>query len=209
MALYCVRLSPAIYSNFCLNRVLQMIVQRRTPWEVFYPIAEIEFMPFRDAGRGRSDFHLGIQDCLWGIWKAQHNHLLDMNEFSVDEYEYYEKVDNGDWNWITPGFIAFASPVDSVWIRQQKEGKVKPGAAMTSALQRKLPTPFMNVLEYFSERNVKLVVRLNNELYDKTVFEDRGIEHLDLYFDDGTNPADDITRTFIAKSDAIIESGGK
>ncbi|KAF8759531.1 Dual specificity protein phosphatase, N-terminal half [Rhizoctonia solani] len=182
-----------------------MIVQRRTPWEVFYPIAEVEFMPFRDAGRGRSDFHLGIQDCLWGVWKAQHNHLLDMNEFSVDEYEYYEKVDNGDWNWITPGFIAFASPVDSVWIRQQKEGKTKGGA---SALQRKLPTPFMNVLEYFSERNVKLVVRLNNELYDKAVFEERGIEHLDLYFDDGTNPADDITRTFIAKSDAIIEAGG-
>ncbi|KAJ1308339.1 hypothetical protein OPQ81_004049 [Rhizoctonia solani] len=185
-----------------------MIVQRRTPWEVFYPIAEVEFMPFRDAGRGRSDFHLGIQDCLWGVWKAQHNHLLDMNEFSVDEYEYYEKVDNGDWNWITPGFIAFASPVDSVWIRQQKEGKNKPGGATTSALQRKLPTPFMNVLEYFSERNVKLVVRLNNELYDKAVFEERGIEHLDLYFDDGTNPADDITRTFIAKSDAIIEAGG-
>ncbi|KAG8733764.1 cell division control protein 14, partial [Ceratobasidium sp. 428] len=66
----------------------------------------------------------------------------------------------------------------------------------------------MNVLEYFSERNVKLVVRLNNELYDKAVFEERGIEHLDLYFDDGTNPADDITRTFIAKSDAIIEAGG-
>ncbi|CAE6422555.1 unnamed protein product [Rhizoctonia solani] len=185
-----------------------MIVQRRTPWEVFYPIAEVEFMPFRDAGRGRSDFHLGIQDCLWGVWKAQHNHLLDMNEFSVDEYEYYEKVDNGDWNWITPGFIAFASPVDSVWIRQQKEGKNKPSGATTSALQRKLPTPFMNVLEYFSERNVKLVVRLNNELYDKDVFEERGIEHLDLYFDDGTNPADDITRTFIAKSDAIIEAGG-
>ncbi|CAE6445627.1 unnamed protein product [Rhizoctonia solani] len=185
-----------------------MIVQRRTPWEVFYPIAEVEFMPFRDAGRGRSDFHLGIQDCLWGVWKAQHNHLLDMNEFSVDEYEYYEKVDNGDWNWITPGFIAFASPVDSVWIRQQKEGKTKPGGATSSALQRKLPTPFMNVLEYFSERNVKLVVRLNNELYDKAVFEERGIEHLDLYFDDGTNPADDITRTFIEKSDAIIEAGG-
>ncbi|KAG9079621.1 cell division control protein 14 [Ceratobasidium sp. UAMH 11750] len=187
-----------------------MIVQRRTPWEVFYPIAEIEFMPFRDAGRGRSDFHLGIQDCLWGIWKAQHNHLLDMNEFSVDEYEYYEKVDNGDWNWITPNFIAFASPVDSVWIRQQKEGKSKPGGATAngSALQRKLPNPFMNVLEYFSERNVKLVVRLNNELYDKAVFEERGIEHLDLYFDDGTNPPDELTRTFIAKSDAIIEAGG-
>jgi len=47
-----------------------MIVQRRTPWDAFHPIAGLEFMPFRDAGRGRSDFNLSITDCLWGVWKA-------------------------------------------------------------------------------------------------------------------------------------------
>src|SRR6266576_6520340 len=99
-----------------------MIVQRRAPWEAFHPVAEIEFMPFRDAGRGPPDFHLNIQDCLWGVWKAMQNGLCDMNEFSVEDYEYYEKVENGDWNWITPNFIAFASPVDTTWIKQVKEG---------------------------------------------------------------------------------------
>ncbi|KAF8631257.1 hypothetical protein AX15_002584 [Amanita polypyramis BW_CC] len=192
-----------------------MIVQRRAPWEAFHPIAEIEFMPFRDAGRGPPDFNLNIQDCLWGVWKAMQNGLCDMNEFSVEDYEFYEKVENGDWNWITPSFIAFASPVDTTWIKQVKEAKESfdsipetPARSKSLALQRKLPTPFLNCLDYFEKRNIKLVIRLNTELYDKSAFLDRGIDHMELYFDDGTNPTDDIVRTFIDVADRVIESGG-
>ncbi|KAF8558810.1 phosphatases II [Imleria badia] len=185
-----------------------MIVQRRAPWEAFHPIAEIEFMPFRDAGRGPSDFNLSIQDCLWGMWKAMQNGLCDMNEFSVEEYEYYEKVENGDWNWLTPNFIAFASPLDSAWIKNQKEANPTRSPAINLALQRKLSTPFCNCLDYFEKRGVKLVVRLNTELYDRQLFLDRGINHQELYFDDGTNPTDEIVRTFIDLSDPIVESGG-
>jgi cell division cycle 14 len=198
-----------------------MIVQRRAPWEAFHPVAEMEFMPFRDAGRGPSDFNLNIQDCLWGIWKAMQNGLCDMNEFSVEDYEYYEKVENGDWNWITPNFIAFASPLDSNWIKKEKEGKSAAAAAggpaspvrgradsSNLALQRKLPNPFLNCLDYFEKKNIKVVVRLNTELYDKQVFLDRGINHLELYFDDGTNPTDEIVRTFIDLADPIVEAGG-
>ncbi|KZT27003.1 tyrosine protein phosphatase [Neolentinus lepideus HHB14362 ss-1] len=195
-----------------------MIVQRRAPWEAFHPIAELEFMPFRDAGRGPSDFNLSIQDCLWGIWKAMQNGLCDMNEFSSDEYEYYEKVENGDWNWITPNFIAFASPVDPLWIKKEKERKevaeragtpapIKSGSSATS-LRGKLPTPFANCLDYFEKKNIKAVVRLNTELYDKDLFEERGMKHVEMYFDDGTNPTDEIVRRFIDLSDEIVESGG-
>ncbi|KAL4241349.1 protein-tyrosine phosphatase family protein [Abortiporus biennis] len=194
-----------------------MIVQQRPPWEAFHPIAEVEFMPFRDAGRGRSDFNLSIQDCLWGLYKAMQNGLCDMNEFDVEDYEYYEKVENGDWNWLTPNFIAFASPVDPIWIKREREKKIQesqpqsqgtPSRVDNLALQRKLPTPFMNCLEYFQQRNVKLVVRLNNPLYDRQVFLDRGINHTELYFDDGTNPTDEIVRQFIDMADEVIEGGG-
>ncbi|KAK7471005.1 cell division control protein 14 [Stygiomarasmius scandens] len=198
-----------------------MIVQRRAPWEAFHPIAEVEFMPFRDAGRGPSDFNLNIQDCLWGIWKAMQNGLCDMNEFDVEDYEFYEKVENGDWNWITPNFIAFASPVDQYWIKREKEVKESPSGPASStrsslgsstnsnlALQRKLPTPYLNCLDYFEKRNIKLVVRLNTQLYDRHTFLDRGIDHMELYFDDGTNPTDEIVRTFIDVADRVVESGG-
>lgn len=199
-----------------------MIVLRRAPWEAFQPLAELEFIPFRDAGRGPSDFHLGIQDCLWGIWKAMQNGLCDMNEFSVEDYEYYEKVENGDWNWLTPGFIAFASPVDTAWLKREKEAResingvlpesptrgAKNLAGKSTALQRKLPTPYLNCLDYFEKRNIKLVVRLNNKLYDRQTFLDHGIDHMELYFDDGTNPTDEIVRKFIDVSDRVIEAGG-
>lgn len=198
-----------------------MIVQRRAPWEAFHPIAELEFMPFRDAGRGPSDFSLNIQDCLWGMWKAMQNGLCDMNEFSVEDYEYYEKVENGDWNWLTPHFIAFASPVDSTWLKRDGEAKENSSPAETQsakknistsqnhfALQRKLPQAFLNCLDYFEKRKVRLVVRLNTELYDRNTFLDRGIDHMELYFDDGTNPTDTIVRTFIDVADRVIESGG-
>lgn len=193
-----------------------MIVQRRAPWEAFKPVAEIEFMPFRDAGRGPSDFNLNLQDCLWGVWKAMQNGLCDMNEFDIEDYEFYEKVENGDWNWITPNFVAFASPVDQNWINQKKECN-NPTSTRTSlssstssnlALQRKLPTPFLNCLDYFEKRNIKLVVRLNTELYDRSTFLDRGIDHMELYFDDGTNPTDEIVRTFLDVADRVIEAGG-
>ena len=173
-------------------------------------------MPFRDAGRGRSDFNLNIQDCLWGIYKAMQNNLCDMNQFDVEDYEYYEKVENGDWNWITPNFIAFASPVDPIWIKREKEKRAQesqPGgpsspAKSETALQRKLSTPFLNCLDYFEKRNVKLVVRLNNQLYDRQVFLDQGVNHVELYFDDGSNPSDEIVRQFIELADQVVEMKG-
>lgn len=203
-----------------LIALFSLIVQQRAPWEAFQPIAELEFLPFRDAGRGRSDFNLSIQDCLWGMYKAMQNGLCDLNEFDVNEYEYYEKVENGDWNWISPHFIALASPMDPAWIKNQKDAKGQAASAGTLAspakgvkqrelaLQRKLPTPFQNCLEYFEQHNVKIVIRLNNPLYDRHTFLDRGINHLELYFDDGTNPTDEIVRRFIDVSDEIIQAGG-
>lgn len=149
------------------------------------------------------------------------NGLCDMNDFDVEDYEYYEKVENGDWNWISPHFIAFASPMDPIWLKREKE-KAKTGSASPTdpsfasstssstdlALRRKLPVPFLNCLDYFEKRNIKLVVRLNTHLYDRTTFLDRGIDHLELYFDDGTNPTDEIVRKFLDATDQVIESGG-
>ncbi len=37
---------------------------------------------------------------------------------------------------------------------------------------------------------------------------ERGIDHLELYFDDGTNPTDEICRKFIDTVDKVIEDGG-
>jgi len=40
------------------------------------------------------------------------------------------------------------------------------------------------------------------------MFKERGIEHLELYFDDGTNLTDEIVHEFIARSEAVFKDGG-
>lgn len=50
--------------------------------------------------------------------------------------------------------------------------------------------------------------RLNKKLYHPAHFTDRGIEHVEMYFDDGTNPTMEIVREFIDLSDRVIMGGG-
>lgn len=201
----------------------QLILHNYTPWRCFQPISELEFMSFRDAGRGPSTYNLSIYDCLWGFWKAMQNRLIDLDVFDLEDYEFHEKVENGDWNWITPNFIAFASPRDYAWTKQKNDmqntaaeasaspsrpGVASPNSPRKLALQRKLNPAFCICLNYFEKHKVDLVIRLNAELYDKQLFLERGIKHLDLCFEDGSNPSDEIVRTFIDVADAVIENGG-
>jgi len=52
---------------------------------------------------------------------------------------------------------------------------------------------------YFKKRNVTLVVRLNKSSYDGRKFSNNGIEHMELYFVDGSNPPDHILAKFLTK----------
>ncbi|CAO1622523.1 unnamed protein product [Parajaminaea phylloscopi] len=190
-----------------LAALYSMIIDRIEPADAFHPFSQVEFKPFRDAGYGRADFCLTIQDILYGVHRAIKEQLLDLSEFNLEEYEYYEQVQCGDWNWITPYFLAFASPNDREYVASLKTAGGKSGQE-GARLGRKLPQVFLNTVKYFKERNVKLVVRLNNPLYDKKVFEEAGIAHLDLYFDDGSNPSEEILREFIRRADQVIRAGG-
>lgn len=145
-----------------------MIVMRWSPGDVLHPLSALELVrtaahrygtdsqqqPFRDAGYARADYHLSHQSLLYGISKAIQCHLLDLSTFDLNYYETYEKVENGDWNWITPGFLAFASPVEPAWIA----GKGGVAGAVEGAKPR-LSQSFRNVLDEFEKGNIKVVVR--------------------------------------------------
>lgn len=157
-------------------------------------------MPFRDAGYSQADYGLTIQDIIYGVWKAKEEGLCGLKEFSLEEYEKYERVDMGDFNWLTPSFLAFASP------QHQPTHVIKAGDPTYSQLprslsalerDRSLPQPFKNVLSHFTERNIGLVVRLNSELYSPSYFTALGIKHLDMIFDDGTCPPLNLVRKFV------------
>ncbi|KAF9101511.1 cell division control protein 14 [Mortierella sp. AM989] len=93
-----------------------MLLFNKTPEEAYAPIEYVHppITPYRDAGSGAITFTLSILDCLRGLRKGLDMGLLRLDQFDVKEYEHYERVSNGDFNWITPFFIAFAGPKDSL-----------------------------------------------------------------------------------------------
>ncbi|KAL4402017.1 cell division control protein 14 [Malassezia pachydermatis] len=183
-----------------------MTIDHLTPADAFYPYSEMEFMPFRDAGYGRADYSLTIQDILYGMRRALDHGLLDLTTFDLESYEHYEQVQNGDWNWITPHFLAFASPKDRAFMASL--AAAGPAAAASAAKRMPVNPMLQSTVKYFQEHNISLVVRLNNALYHRSVFENAGMQHKDLYFDDGSNPSEDIIRTFIHEADRVISQGG-
>lgn len=112
----------------------------------------------------------------------------------------------GDFNWISPDFVAFASPQHTpIAVIPASSPQYAALPTTTSAIfQSKLPSPFKNVLAHFRNRNVGLVVRLNSELYSPSYFTALGITHLDMIFDDGTCPALTLVKKFIGLAHDMI-----
>jgi cell division cycle 14 len=112
----------------------------------------------------------------------------------------------GDFNWITPHFVAFASPqhrpVDAI-PENTAEFRALPHS-IAEVENSNLPDPFKNVLAHFKERSVGLVVRLNSELYSPSYFTALGIEHIDMIFDDGTCPPLQLVKKFIRLAHEVI-----
>jgi cell division cycle 14 len=54
-----------------------------------------------------------LLDCLRGLEYAIKLGWFNYKTFNLAEYEHYEKIENGDLNWILPNkFVAFSSPSD-------------------------------------------------------------------------------------------------
>ncbi|CAK9786997.1 phosphatases II [Cutaneotrichosporon oleaginosum] len=199
---------PEQKSNMALIAALySLIVEHNDPWDAFHPISHFELLPFRDAGNGLNEFALTAQDVLYGVWKAGKHDLLQLQDFDADEYRYYEKPENGDLN-ILGNFVAFASPMDPMYIRERTPtGETAPD--YSPGQKKMLRGAFEKVQAKFQQENVGMVVRLNDELYDRHHFVRDGIEHVDLYFDDGTNPTDEIVKEFIQLTEETFAKGKK
>lgn len=121
-------------------------------------------------------------------------------------YEKFERVDMGDFNWVTPNFLAFASPqhqpVAPIPMNTPEYDALP--ATISEICSAKLPLPFKNVLAHFSSRNVGLVVRLNSELYSPSYFTAMGVAHIDMIFEDGTCPPLQLVRKFIKLAHEMI-----
>ena len=81
------------------------------------------------------------------------------------------RLDNGDMNWIIPGkILALSSPTE-----KRKDG---------------LPAQFF--VDKFKSLGVRTIIRLNEQLYDESVFRRECINVYNLEFLDGSCPDDSV-----------------
>ncbi|ORZ27689.1 dual specificity protein phosphatase [Lobosporangium transversale] len=177
-----------------------MLLHNMSPEETYAPLESVypPITSYCDASYGPSTFTLTILDCLHGLRKALDLGLLQLDRFDLKEYEHYEQVRNGDFNWITPFFIAFAGPKD----RTTYEALTKNSGPGEAAVH--LTKSFQNILDYFEAHNVQCIVRLNNKTYDETHFRKRGMDHIDLIYPDGTCPSWYIVEEFLNICESVI-----
>lgn len=172
-----------------------MIVMRQTPDDAYAPLlsADPPLVTYRDAGYGSATYFLSVHDCLRGFYRAMSLGLVHIDPFDVSEYEFYERVENGDMNWISDKFLALASPKDDVPGMPicRNAGKNMLGLDIHSAYRKN------DLIRYLKSRGVGTIIRLNNNVYDRADFIDAGIEHIDLYFPDGSTPPDGILKRFL------------
>ncbi|KAK1165371.1 dual specificity protein phosphatase CDC14AB isoform X2 [Acipenser oxyrinchus oxyrinchus] len=161
-----------------------VIYLKKTPEEAYRALvsgSNASYLPFRDASFGNCTYNLTVLDCLQGVRKALQHGFFDFETFDVDEYEHYERVENGDFNWIVPGkFLAFSGP--------HPKSKIEHGYPLHA------PEAYF---PYFRKQNVTTIIRLNKKIYDASRFTDAGFDHYDLFFIDGSTPSDVIMRRFL------------
>ncbi len=156
----------------------------KTPEEAFQPLQgglNPPFMPFRDASFGEAVYTITILDCLRAVLKAKEANFFDFDDFDCDEYEHYEKVQNGDFNWLVPQkFLAFCGP--------HAQSKIDNGYPLHA------PEAYF---PYFKLHKVSTIIRLNKKIYDAKRFVKGGFQHEDLFFIDGSTPSDEILQQFL------------
>lgn len=122
-----------------------------------------------DAGFRPSSYRCTVLDCLRGLEYATKLGWFSLSSFDIKSYLHYETPENGDLNWVVPGkFIAFSTPDDRV------DGRGYTAEAIAPILKR---------------LGVKTVVRLNEPIYNEKHLHRHGIDHHDVYFDDGSCPS--------------------
>ena len=172
--------------------------------------------PFHDASPIVCTYDLTVYDCLCGLEKARQlgffqysntpNNIASSpstpsslpsgitpnnpSPFNIEEYEYFEQVENGDLNWIVSNkILAFAGPQNQKVITPE-------GFCMLT------PSDY---IPYFRQQNVKLVIRLHKKCYEEQDFEKVGIRHVQHYYLDGSCPDMSILTSVVADMESVGE----
>jgi len=166
----------------CAFQVIVYKVPAEIAWKPFSKLHH-PLLAFRDASNNReSTFPCTILDCLRGLEYAIKLKWFSMETFDLKKYEHYSELDHGDINWIIPNkFYAFSEPFSTSFDRYGN--------------RRMTPHDYIPI---FKKLNISKVIRLNNKGYFEDEFKRQNIDHMDLFFEDGSCPNQEIINTFLA-----------
>ena len=194
-------------SVFLLGAYMIIMMRKQTAQvlDIFDWLDETDIEPFRDATFAPSTFGLGLEDCWRGLeksmalaWVRPTTDGALWGNINILEYRHYTTPFNGDFHEVVPGkLIAFPGPKDLAVGEYLDD---------TRGYRKFSPAFYADV--FASDFGVTTVVRLNEAEYEADAFEERGIRHHDLCFDDCTCPPPCIARAFIAAADAAVGGGG-
>lgn len=114
---YCTSEEPLdklINGAFLMGAFMVIILKMSSDeaFEKFKPYHSL-LRSYRDASKGECFYNCTLLHCLQGLEHAVRFGWYDFRTFNVKEYEHYERVENGDLNWIIPGkFVAFMGPIE-------------------------------------------------------------------------------------------------
>ena len=170
-------------NSACLALCYLVVVEKRSAEQAWNKLAHAKprFTEFVDASQITHPFTLSILDVLKGLEMAVNMGWYDWKTFDLPEYEFGKRVENGDMTWIIPKkFIAFAGPFD--------DGVDEEGLPSCT------PETYF---PHFRKGGVSTIVRLNKRQYDAGKFTRAGFRHVDLIFNDGSCPPDNIRDAFL------------
>ena len=140
------------------------------------------FTPYRDAAFALNTWPLFVIDCCCAFSRAVVMGHFNYKQFDLEKFEHMAQLHNGDMSWIIPNkLLAFSGP-----LAKRKE--------LTSGKFTMIPEDY---IAPFKALNVTCVVRFNNKCYDKRIFVQGGISHVDLFYEDGGNPTESILQQFL------------
>lgn len=181
-----------------------VLVLGKSAEDAFLPFANERFIPFVDC-RGEDaaadaifeevaeDFELTLLDVLRGLQFARDKGWVDHRTFDVEEHAALLEAERGDMSWLIPAkALAMASP----WARPTDQDGLP------------VSTP-SSLVPFFNQHRIKLIFQCNcpqqeekderRELldYDPKPFEDAGVRHIQLAFEDGGCPSSQIILQFL------------
>ena len=115
---------------------------------------------------------------------------MDFNKFDIEEFEHFEKVENGDLTWLSDRICAFAGPHNT----------------HSSSVEGYYTLTPEDYIPHFKKKHVGMVVRLNKKYYDEGRFTREGIQHRDLYYLDGSTPTEEVLQTFLSIMEGVDTS---